>query len=243
MKKLSDYEYYRTGNGVLYLGNSLKLLPMIREKIDLLYLDPPYRFSASGGGVFNKTKRKYIKDIKENIGHEFDPVELLKTINGFSNIYIWCSRDLIYDYIGFAKKEGYIYNLLTWLKTNPVPINNNTFLPDTEYCIFLRKKGAYFNSKLPKKNYKKYILTTTGRNNHGHPTEKPEKVIVNHIKISTPAGGLVCDMYGGSGTTAVVCEKLGLRWILFDISEKYCEIIKQRAEKEYNQLKIGLKIN
>lgn len=231
--KLKDYEYFSTDLGVLYHCDWRKILHLIKIKIDeLLYIDPPYKISASGGGFFNRTKRKYIEDIKNNIGVNFNPDELLNVIKDrFNNVYVWSSKDLIHKYINFAIENKYNYNLLHWHKINPMPINNNTYLPDTEYCIFLRKNKPYFNSSLPQKYYRKYILTAVGKNNHGHPTEKPEKVIINHIKISTPAGGIVMDLYGGSGTTGAVSEKLGLNWILFEKEKKYCEIIKNRIKK------------
>ena len=239
MKQLKDYEYYRDESGVIYHGDYLQILPMIEEKEVLLYTDPPYKISASGGGFYNKTKRKYIENIKNNIGVDFDPNSFLDYIKDkFNNIYIWSSKDLIYSYFEFAIKNKYNYNLLTWNKINPVPINNNTYLPDTEYCIFLRKGKTYFNMNLPMNCYKKYILTAVGKNNYGHPTEKPEKVIVNHIKISAPEGGIVIDPFFGSGTTGAVCKKIGRRWIGIEILEKYCEIAKQRIKDDPDKLKL-----
>ena len=50
--------------------------------------------------------------------------------------------------------------------------------------------------------------------------------------------GIVLDPFLGSGTTAVVAERLKRRWIGIEINPKYCEIIKQRILKEIRQLKI-----
>lgn len=240
--KLSDYEYFRNDLGVIYKGNNLQVLPLIKEENALLYTDPPYKISASGGGFFNKTKRKYIENIKKNVGVNFDPSLFLDIIkNRFNNIYIWCSKDLLYSYFRFAIENKYNYNLLTWVKVNPMPINNNTYLPDTEYCVFMRKGKTYFNSDFPMKYYKKCILTAVGKNNYGHPTEKPEKVIYNHIKISSPDNGLIIDPFFGSGTTGAVCEKLGRRWIGIEISEKYCEMAKQRINKNKGEPELNFR--
>ena len=40
-------------------------------------------------------------------------------------------------------------------------------------------------------------------------TQKPEKLLERIIKASSDEGGLVCDFFGGSGTTAAVAERLG----------------------------------
>jgi DNA modification methylase len=43
------------------------------------------------------------------------------------------------------------------------------------------------------------------------------------------------DLFLGSGTTAVACEKLNRRWIGIEIEEKYCEIAKKRIEEVAGQ--------
>jgi site-specific DNA-methyltransferase (adenine-specific)/adenine-specific DNA-methyltransferase len=49
-----------------------------------------------------------------------------------------------------------------------------------------------------------------------YPTQKPEALLERIIKASTNEGDLVLDFFGGSGTTAVVAEKLNRRWIVCD---------------------------
>jgi len=38
---LSDYEYFRTENGVIYCGDCMEIMPML-EPVDLVLADPPY---------------------------------------------------------------------------------------------------------------------------------------------------------------------------------------------------------
>ncbi len=52
----------------------------------------------------------------------------------------------------------------------------------------------------------------------GYPTQKPERLLERIIRASSPPDGLVLDYCSGSGTTAVVAEKLGRRWIAIDRS-------------------------
>jgi hypothetical protein len=51
----------------------------------------------------------------------------------------------------------------------------------------------------------------------GYPTQKPEVLLERIVKSSTRENDLVLDCFVGSGTTAVVAEKLGLRWIACDL--------------------------
>lgn len=56
------------------------------------------------------------------------------------------------------------------------------------------------------------------------------------IKAACPKDGVVLDPFAGAGTTLVVAEKLGSRWVGIEISQDYCEIIKRRFEKEVGDL-------
>jgi hypothetical protein len=50
-----------------------------------------------------------------------------------------------------------------------------------------------------------------------YPTQKPEALLGRIIKTSSNEGDLVLDCFVGSGTTAVMAEKLGRRWIACDL--------------------------
>lgn len=49
------------------------------------------------------------------------------------------------------------------------------------------------------------------------PTQKPEALVERMVLASTEPDDLVLDLFGGSGTTAAVAERLGRRWILADL--------------------------
>jgi DNA modification methylase len=56
------------------------------------------------------------------------------------------------------------------------------------------------------------------------------------IKAGCPPDGVVLDPFAGAGTTLVVAEKLGRKWIGIEINPDYCEMIKRRFEKEVGGL-------
>lgn len=53
----------------------------------------------------------------------------------------------------------------------------------------------------------------------GYDTQKPEELLERIIKASCPEGGIVADFFGGSGTTAIVAERLGYRWVMSDLGK------------------------
>jgi hypothetical protein len=52
----------------------------------------------------------------------------------------------------------------------------------------------------------------------GYPTQKNESLVSRVVRASSSPGDLVLDGFVGSGTTAVVAERLGRRWIACDVS-------------------------
>lgn len=62
----------------------------------------------------------------------------------------------------------------------------------------------------------------------GYATQKPEALLERIIKASSNEGDLVVDMFGGSGTTAAVAEKLGRRWITCDIGKPASLVMRKR---------------
>ena len=59
-------------------------------------------------------------------------------------------------------------------------------------------------------------------------TEKPEKFLGRIVKAASEEGGLVADFFCGSGTTGVVAEKLGRRWIMCDLSKWAIQVTRKR---------------
>lgn len=64
----------------------------------------------------------------------------------------------------------------------------------------------------------------------GHPTPFPEELIYRLIRFYTYKDNIVLDMFGGTGTVAVVALKTGRHFIHIDISSRYCEIAEDRLK-------------
>lgn len=54
-----------------------------------------------------------------------------------------------------------------------------------------------------------------------HPTQKPEELVRKFVLASSNVGDLVLDPFSGSGTTLVVAEQLGRRWLGCDLNSTY----------------------
>jgi adenine specific DNA methylase Mod len=71
-------------------------------------------------------------------------------------------------------------------------------------------------------------LNNSAKENVGYATQKPEALLERIIKASSNEGDLVCDFFGGSGTTAAVAERLGRRWITCDIGKPASLVMRKR---------------
>lgn len=71
-------------------------------------------------------------------------------------------------------------------------------------------------------------VNSMAKENVGYATQKPEPLLERIIKASSNEGDLVCDFFGGSGTTAAVAERLGRRWITCDIGKPAALVMRKR---------------
>lgn len=79
------------------------------------------------------------------------------------------------------------------------------------------------------------LISPTSSESVNYDTQKPEALLERIIKASSNEGDLVCDFFGGSGTTAAVAEKLGRRWITCDIGKPAALVMRKRfIDQEVN---------
>ena len=63
-----------------------------------------------------------------------------------------------------------------------------------------------------------------------HPTTKPIALLETAINNSSKPANIVLDLFGGSGSTMIACEKIGRHARLMELDPKYCDVIVQRWE-------------
>ncbi len=64
-----------------------------------------------------------------------------------------------------------------------------------------------------------------------HATQKPEALIERLVLASSAKGQLVVDPFVGSGTTAVVAQRLGRNWLAGDADARYVGLARERLQK------------
>ena len=90
--------------------------------------------------------------------------------------------------------------------------------------------------KLPTDVWWHTIVSPTGKEKTGYPTQKPVGILRRIIQASSKPGDTVLDFFAGSGTTGFVAYELGRRFILIDQNPESIEVIKSRLPEGSFQL-------
>lgn len=226
MKNISDYEYFRTSNGVLYCGNCLEILPLIKENYDFCFTDPPYN-CGKDYGVYKDNLSE--EDYKKNIELVVNQIKRITN----NKICIYPSMNFALWYWNLMG-EDYKQIILTYSPEGAFRwsfINQHSFLLTNVKPVIKRVKNVWHNKQFTGLGY--YFKENT----YGHPGYTSEDITGEVIKSFTLEHQVVIDPFVGSGTTALVCEKLNRKWIGIEINPAYCEVVKNRVSKEINYLK------
>lgn len=79
-------------------------------------------------------------------------------------------------------------------------------------------------------DYPRNVIQFPREANLVHPTQKPINLMDYLIQTYTKPNELVLDFTSGSGSTLIACEMSGRRWIGIEITDKYCNVIKERIQ-------------
>jgi len=134
----------------------------------------------------------------------------------------WCFNDLREPYTKTAGKQDSHYKKdedgrwFRWQKR----------AGKEPYKVFLNEKGKRIGDV-----WEIQHINASAIERIGYPTQKPEALLERIILTSSNPGDLVMDIFGGSGTTAAVAEKLGRRWIVCDFGKHAIYTMQKRMLK------------
>lgn len=221
-------EHYELGNKKCKKTMETKLQQYREKMINATTKSEYEKYHCLHSNLLNNINLK-TADIVNGIDYKI--LDEFVRISKYIYIYIWCSKEQIYDLMKyFIEKHKCNMNILTWCKTNCVPATNNNFLPNMEYCLVFKQKGApRYNDGYELKS--KWYISSTNKNDkdkYNHPTIKPLELVKRHILHSTQKNDIVLDCFCGSGTTCLACKETGRRYIGMEIDPEYHKIAVDR---------------
>jgi len=237
-------------NYSIQCGDCTKLLADIAdESVDLIIADPPYNLGKDYGNTSDSRDREqYMQFTREWLGEAhriLKPTGSIYIFMGFrfiSRLYLVLEDELDFHFNGW----------ISWHYTQGIG-RTKGFSPRHDDILFFSKSRKFtFNLdsvRIPQKFYR-------SRNNMrganpgdvwqfshvhycqesrtGHPTQKPEGLIERMVLASSNEGELVIDPFAGSGTTLRVCQQTDRKSLGIELSEDYCQLIRQRLSQPFD---------
>lgn len=246
------------------VGNTFEVLDTIDDNsIDLLIVDPPYNLRKNyNGKVFTeKTTEEYesyteewIEKVKPKLKETgsmyvccdwkssllIGPI-LLKHFD-IKNRITWQRekgrgsktnwKNSMEDIWFVTKTDDYTFNV------DDVKVRRRVIAPyreDGQAKDWVDKGNLKYRDTYPSNIWGDITIPFWSmKENTGHPTQKPEKLIAKLILASSNEGDLVLDPFAGSGTTSVVAKKLNREYIGIEQNELYMAWCQKRLEDADN---------
>ncbi len=210
-----------------------------RRAADLVVTDPPYGMSFGAGKEAGSTpKGALVKAHGMILGDDAHGDALVALVSGA----IGRARE-------WSKPAAAVYVCLTWrtysefwaalaacgLKVascivwdkGSIGLGHQHYRPQHEFVFYCHGEAWYGG----KAEGDVWTLSRGHTGDYVHPTQKPVGLLERAIRNSSRAGDLVLDVFGGSGSTLIACERLGRVARLVELDPKYCDAIVRRWEK------------
>ncbi len=234
------------------------------KKADMVFTDPPYNVDYSGRG--ENTSEGILNDKMSKESFDIFLVEIFKRYNENCKVgggwYVFHSSSTQHQFQKAIEASGWnVKNQIIWNKPTASmgwgdyrwkhePMfycgkENTVFYGDRTHSTiidFHKSEQQLLNwvkrVKRDEQNGKTTIWTMKRDSVSGykHPTQKPVELISYAIFNSSKADDIVLDLFLGSGSTLIACEKTNRICYGMELDEKYCDVIIKRYE-DYTQTK------
>ena len=189
-------------------------------KIDLVFTDPPYGVEYQSNMRTKTQKFDMLKNDDEFL--DIAPV-IDATTKGW--VFVWTSWKVQHKWIDLFESFGYPSNIVVWHKPGGgIGDLKKTFASDYEVALVWHR-GAELCGKRIGSVWK---IAKDGTSTYVHPTQKPVELSEEAIDKTTKNGASVLDLFGGSGSTLIGCEKTNRKAYLMELDPKYCDVIINR---------------
>src|SRR3990167_1991726 len=232
---------FKLGEHRLLCGDATKREDVERlmqgEKADMVFTDPPYNV----GLEYNQYKDD--KTVQDYLGFVDMFYERIKdNLKEGGSIYIMSGNKFLLE-LGLKFKNIFRFSqILFWIKENST-LGNSDYQYNYEAILYGWNRGThkyYGGSVIPAANF---VKRDTGLLLTGHKAQRPIKLVEDYIKNSLKREDMCLDLFGGSGSTLIACEKLNRKCRMTEIDPIYCQVIIDRWQnftgKKAKKLNVG----
>jgi len=224
ISKLGDI--WKLGNHRVMCGNSVDyedVHKLMDNKIaDLVNTDPPY-------GVNYQSNMRTKSEKFDIIKNDDKILDITPMIDKFSKgwVFIWTTWKVIDKWLDNTKSFGFPTNMVVWHKGGGgIGDLKKTFSTDYEMALVFNR-GAELCGKRIGSVWK---LQKDKAIKYKHPTQKPVELSVEAIDKTTNPKSIVMDLFLGSGSSLIACEKMDRICYGMELDPIYCDVIIKRWE-------------
>lgn len=236
-------------NALILLGDSLEILLGTSLAADAVITDPPYEFDASGGrNLFGRGEKNAFNEMRDRgLDKGFD-MRILEAAALAPSMAVFFHNDQLLKMLGtltaprrelvpYDEENGHYapiwhepfysrFALCGWNKSNPLPVANKHYVPDTELYIHAWRAPAFPQGSIHDKA--RFITDAVGKSEYDHPTVKPQRVMRKVVTNASSQNEIILDPFMGSGSTGEAALMLGRRFIGIEIDKDFFEVSKNR---------------
>ncbi len=224
------------GNHRLLCGDSTDVLNVERlmggEQADMVFTDPPYNTGMKENSGSTRLSHMFNDDFTDD--------EWQALLSGMCASYLLATKpDAVlyvcldwrrsHELVPHLKQHFKFSNLIVWDK---VVHGLGSDYKYTHEFIHVCKRGApAMETHQGDREYQDVwrIQRKMGRD-EDHATKKPTELVERALRHSTRPSSLVADLFLGSGSTLIACEKTGRRCFGMELDPRYCDTILTRWE-------------
>jgi DNA modification methylase len=220
-------DIWELGNHRLMCGDSTSIdaadLLLDGATADMVNTDPPY-------GVSYQSNMRTKSDKFDVLENDDKILDIAAVIDSCSKgwVFVWTSWKVITKWIDQFESFGYPSNQVIWFKGGGgIGDLKKTFSSDYETALVWHR-GHELTGKRIGSVWK---VGKDGAAGYMHPTQKPVALAEEAIDKTTRQNDIILDLFGGSGSTLMACEKINRRARLMELDPKYCDVIIKRWEE------------
>lgn len=223
--------YYQDESVTLYHGDALDAMEsMPPASVAHVVTDPPYILQA-GSSLQRGSKTGGWADMM-NASHWYAAWYRLASTATRHDSSVWTFgnwRSLPVMMRAAIDADISTASLLVWDKDWIGPAGPQQLRSQHEVCLVLAKPGF----KQPDRSQGDVLrVKASSHKPTGHPAEKPLALLSRVVELTgANEGDVILDPFAGSGTTAVAAKRMGLRCVLIEAEERWCEIAATRLSQ------------
>lgn len=203
---------------------------MSGELADMAFTDPPYNVDY-GNNAKDKMRGKDRRIMNDNLGDDFyqflkDALTNLLSVTKGACYIAMSSSELDTLQKAFRDAGGKWSTFIVWAK-NTFTLGRSDYQRQYEPILYGWREGNDHFWCGARDQGDVWFFNKPVKNDL-HPTMKPVELVERALRNSSKSRDIVLDLFGGSGSTLIACEKTGRAARLIELDPKYVDVIVRR---------------